>query len=156
MRIWKINKTPNNPVETAVPAPPPKEVVPPKYVQDDSHRTRNSQVKIRLTKKEVAELKAAARKANMSMADFVMTAVRDRPIVVIDGIPELLQELRKEGTNLNQAMRLANEIHDTRMIPQLQEAIHSVHRAQSEVIGFIQHHEMRLAQVGGEHNGNHD
>lgn len=75
--------------------------------QDDTKRTRNSQVKIRLTVDEVAELKAAASAAGMSLADFVMAAAHDRKVIKLPGAIRLRKELIDEGRNLNQALRIA-------------------------------------------------
>ena len=58
--------------------------------QDNAKRTRNSQVKIRLTEEEVAELKAAASAAGISLEEFteqllvngvVITRITNRIIV---------------------------------------------------------------------------
>lgn len=77
--------------------------------QDDAKRTRNSQVKIRLTEEEVAELKAAASAAGISLADFVMASAKNKPIVICKHIPGLLVELRRQGANLNQVVHLAQQ-----------------------------------------------
>lgn len=77
--------------------------------QDDAKRTRNSQVEIRLTEEEVAELKAAASAAGISLADFVMASAKNKPIVICKHIPGLLVELRRQGANLNQVVHLAQQ-----------------------------------------------
>lgn len=77
--------------------------------QDDAKRTRSSQVKIRLTEEEVAELKAAASAAGISLADFVMASAKNKPIVICKHIPGLLVELRRQGANLNQVVHLAQQ-----------------------------------------------
>ena len=77
--------------------------------QDDAKRTRNSQVKIRLTEEEVATLKAAASTAGVSLADFVMAAAKNKPIVICKHIPALFVELRRQGVNLNQVVHLAQQ-----------------------------------------------
>ena len=75
--------------------------------QDDAKRSRNSQVKIRLSEEEVADLKAAAANAGMSMADYIMAGVRDRQVVILPGAVELRREMIAEGRNLNQALYVA-------------------------------------------------
>lgn len=74
--------------------------------QDDSQRTRNSQVKIRLTKEEVAELKAAAASDGISMTDFIMASVHKKRRIVVPDAIDLRKELLKEGNDLNQAFVL--------------------------------------------------
>lgn len=77
--------------------------------QDMSRLRRNKTVQIRMTESEVARLKQAAGEANMSMADFIMACIEQSPVVVVKGVPTLLLELRKQGVNLNQVARIANE-----------------------------------------------
>ena len=77
--------------------------------QDMTKLRRNKTVQIRMTESEVARLKQAAGEANMSMADFIMACIDQSPVVVVKGVPTLLLELRKQGVNLNQVARIANE-----------------------------------------------
>lgn len=76
--------------------------------QDYSKLTRNSQVKIRLTKDEVAKLKSAAAAANMSMADFVIAGIDQERRIVLPGGGQIRTELFREGKNLNQALMLCH------------------------------------------------
>ena len=41
----------------------------------------------------------------MSRTDFLIRALTDKPVVVIDSGNELLAELKRQGNNLNQAVR---------------------------------------------------
>ena len=75
--------------------------------QDRSRLTRNSQVQIRLTKMEVATLKAAVKENDMTLADFVMSSIHQRRRIVVPGAGELRAELIRVGTNLNQVLKLA-------------------------------------------------
>lgn len=129
MALWKSKKTAepgtaaDKPAQLPTPAPAivaqeakqlPAESVPGKKKkrrgkpQDCSRLTRNSQVKIRLTEQEVAELKEAAAAANMTLADFVMAGIHQSRRIVIPGALEIRKELFREGRNLNQAVRLAH------------------------------------------------
>lgn len=76
--------------------------------QDPSRLTRSSQVKIRLTEEEVAELKAAAAGAGMSMADYIMAGVHQSRRIVIPGGAQVRAELLRQGKNLNQALMLCH------------------------------------------------
>ena len=75
--------------------------------QDRSKLTRNSQVQIRLTKEEASVLKAAAKENDMTLADFVMSAIHQRRRIVIPGAASLRTELLRVGNNLNQALKIA-------------------------------------------------
>lgn len=76
--------------------------------QDFSKLTRNSQVKVRLTEEEVAELKAAAAAADMSLADFIMAGVHESRRIVVPGGGQIRAELFRQGKNLNQAIMLCH------------------------------------------------
>ena len=79
-----------------------------KKPQDTSKLYRNGQVKIRLTKDEIALLKNAAGKAGVCMADYIMACVRNKPIVRIPGAAHIRTELLREGRNLNQLLYIAH------------------------------------------------
>ena len=79
-----------------------------KRKQDTSKLTRNTQIKIRLTEAERTAVKKAAQKANLSLADYLMACVRNKPIVWIQDGARIRSELIREGRNLNYALYLAN------------------------------------------------
>ena len=39
------------------------------------------------------------------MTEFIIRSITDKPVVVIDGGNEMLAELKRQGNNLNQAVR---------------------------------------------------
>ena len=79
-----------------------------KKPQDTSKLYRDGQVKIRLTKEEIALLKNTAGKAGVCMADYIMACVRNKPIVRIPGAAHIRTELLREGRNLNQLLYIAH------------------------------------------------
>ena len=76
--------------------------------QDRTRLTRNKVVQIRLTEDEVTELKAAAGAAGMSMADYIMAGVNQSRRITLPGGGQILNELNKEGNNLNQAVMICH------------------------------------------------
>lgn len=84
-----------------------------KRKQDPSKLTRNTQIKIRLTESERAAAKKAARKAHLSLADYLMVCVRNKPIVLIADGARIRSELIREGRNLNYVLYLANTARQT-------------------------------------------
>lgn len=48
------------------------------------------------------------------MTEFVIRAITDKPIVIIENTEELLTELKRQGNNLNQAVRNYYCDNDTR------------------------------------------
>ena len=79
-----------------------------KIKQDTSRLIRNTQIKIRLTEAERAMVKKTAAKAQQSLANYLMTCIRNKPIVIIPDGARIRSELIREGRNLNYALYLAN------------------------------------------------
>ena len=50
-----------------------------------------------------------AEKAHMSVSEFVRSSAMGREVTVIEGVDELLTELRRQGNNLNQLTIMARQ-----------------------------------------------
>lgn len=48
------------------------------------------------------------------MIEFVIRAITDKPITVVENVGEILTELKRQGNNLNQAVRNYYYDNDTR------------------------------------------
>lgn len=125
--------------------------------QDDAKRTRNSQVKIRLTEEEVAELKAAASAAGISLADFVMASAKNKPIVICKHIPGLLVELRRQGANLNQVVHLAQQT-KVLNIWAVERAAESCEKTQIKIREFCEKWDVKTTpiKIRSENNGDRE
>ena len=76
----------------------------------DMNRKRDKQMIIRMTDTEVSEFDKKMKEAKYkSRADFIMALVRDVKIIVPEGLREIAVELKKEGNNFNQTVRLWNK-----------------------------------------------
>lgn len=106
-----------------------------KRKQDDSRRSRSEVLKLRLTPEEKQYIAEQAKSAGMNVTDYLVACSKQIPVVYIPGVPELVLELRRQGTNLNQMARLANERHDTRSI-QLQMAAADARQARETIVEF--------------------
>ncbi len=53
-------------------------------------------------------LKQKSKRGKVTMTEFLERAITDKKIVVVDGVQELLSELKAIGRNLNQLTTLAN------------------------------------------------
>lgn len=73
-------------------------------------RKRNCRFEVCFTKDELSDLTKKARKAHLSVGGFIRQAVRD--LEVKEAPPadyyELIRQLRRTGSNLNQILKLAN------------------------------------------------
>ena len=62
----------------------------------------------RMTPKDKAEIQRLAKKAGMTVTDYIVTCALDKEIVRVDGLEEAVTELKAQGRNLNQLTTLAN------------------------------------------------
>ena len=73
-------------------------------------RIRDKQMIVRFTEQELSEFTDKMKRAkSKSRSDFIMSLVRNKPIIVPDGLPEITAELKRQGNNLNQIARLFNQ-----------------------------------------------
>ncbi len=49
-----------------------------------------------------------AKRAGMTVTDYIITCALEKEIVQVDGLDEILSELKSQGRNLNQLTTLAN------------------------------------------------
>ena len=79
----------------------------------------------------------------MTKTDYIMAAAEGSPVIVIDEVPQLLVELRRQGVNLNQAVRLANETHSADL-PELKAAVQRCLEVQTEIMRMCDTWNMKL------------
>ena len=155
MACWKSKKPAEEPAPAPAPVVDPEPMIqqqepqpePSAEPKPEPQRRRSETMKLRLTPDELAYLTEQAELAGMSRTDYIMAAAKMQPVIVIDNVPQLLQELRREGANLNQAVRLA---HQTRSVelPALKEALQRCAEAQAEVVRMCDFWNMKLRQKG--------
>ena len=63
---------------------------------------------IRMTPKVKAQLQQRAQDANMTLTDYLCICGLVKEIVRVDGLDDILSELKAQGRNLNQLTTLAN------------------------------------------------
>ena len=72
------------------------------------NRRRNITLTVRLTEEEKAYIVNMAKKANLSLTDYIVELSHLIPIVVPENVKPLLIELRRIGNNINQIATRAN------------------------------------------------
>lgn len=70
--------------------------------------TKNKLVALRFRENEYNLIKSKADKANMNFTEFVTRSTLNKQIIVVDGLPEVLKEIKAIGRNLNQLTTLCN------------------------------------------------
>lgn len=111
--------------------------------KQDPQRRRSEVMKLRLTPEELAYLTEQAEAAGVSRTDYIMAAAKGSPVIVIEDIPKLLQELRRQGANLNQMVRLAHQEQSTNL-PELMAAVDRCVKTQAEITMLCHHWHVKL------------
>ena len=62
----------------------------------------------RMTPQTKAETQHRAKQAGMTVTDYLVTCALDKEIIQVNGLDEILSELKAQGRNLNQLTTLAN------------------------------------------------
>lgn len=65
-------------------------------------------VAMRFRESDYAAIKRKAEKANMNFTEFVTATALNKPIIVINGLEDVLKEQKTIGRNLNQLTTLCN------------------------------------------------
>ena len=72
--------------------------------------TRNKAITLRMTPEEFDNFKNKMDKAKQkTQTDFILSLLHKKPIIVIEELRPMLQELKRQGNNLNQIARKLNE-----------------------------------------------
>lgn len=69
------------------------------------NRTRPFAYTFRATDKERQIIDEKIKQSGLTMTEFIIRAVKDKPIIVVENAGEILTELKRQGNNLNQAVR---------------------------------------------------
>ena len=72
-------------------------------------RKRNVTITVRCTVDERDKIKARADSHSLSLSDFVLRSALGKKIVVINGIDEVIRQMKAIGNNINQLARAVNE-----------------------------------------------
>ena len=68
-------------------------------------RTRPFAYTFRVSEQEKNLIDDKLAKSGLTMRDFILRSITDKPIIVIERGGEILAELKRQGNNLNQAVR---------------------------------------------------
>lgn len=70
-----------------------------------ARRTRPFAYNFRASEQEKNLIDSAIAKSGLTITDFVIRSITDKPITVIENGNEILAELKRQGNNLNQVVR---------------------------------------------------
>lgn len=70
---------------------------------------KNKQFSFRLDEKDLEKIRLKAAQADMDVSSYLTACGLDKKVVVIEGLKELIVEIKEIGNQLNQQTILANE-----------------------------------------------
>ena len=74
-----------------------------------SQRSRDIQIKFRVSEEEAEQLRKKVEQSGKSMQEYLLGCALNKPITNTDGIKELYPEIKRIGNNLNQIAKRCNE-----------------------------------------------
>lgn len=74
----------------------------------DMGRKRANQVKVYFSDTEKENFDNLVKKSKLSQSEYMRRCLLDKEIIVVDGIGEMVKELKAIGNNLNQLTKIAN------------------------------------------------
>ncbi len=92
-------------------------------------RKRSKQLKFFVSDKELERIKDKVAASKLNQSDFLRKSALEKEIIVIDGIRELVIELKRIGVNLNQLTKLANQ----RIVTDCNGELQTIHGEMGEV-----------------------
>lgn len=72
---------------------------------EQTKRKRPFAYTFRATAEEKEMIDSKLQASGLTMTEFIIRSIMDKPVIVIDGGNEMLAELKRQGNNLNQAVR---------------------------------------------------
>ena len=93
----------------------------------------------RIGENDYQMLKTKAKRGKITMTDLIIRAITDKEIIVVDGVRELLGELKAIGRNLNQLTTLANMGRiDTAYLAETKVQLNQIYEKLSAICGVEQ------------------
>jgi hypothetical protein len=86
------------------------------------NRQRNNQIILRFSDEELAELNKMLLKSELSKTDFFLQLMRNSKVVILTDLRDMCVELKKQGINLNQALK---HYHETGFTEKIKTAIYN-------------------------------
>ena len=72
-------------------------------------RKRNVTITVRCTVDERDKIKSRAESHSLSLSDFILRSALGKRIVVVNGLDEIVRQMKAIGNNINQLARAVNE-----------------------------------------------
>ena len=71
-------------------------------------KMKDKKFAFRVSESDLNKIRTQAKRARMTVTDYLVTSALNHPITVIDGVDKLAKELKPIGNNINQLTTLAH------------------------------------------------
>ena len=75
----------------------------------EKKQNKNRHFNFRVNEKEYNKIKSKIEKSELNTSEYLLKTAMDKDIIVIDGLEEIIMQLRKIGNNINQLTKLCNQ-----------------------------------------------
>lgn len=75
----------------------------------ENKQNKNKHFNFRVNEKEYNVIKTKIEKSKLNTSKYLLRTAMDKDIIVIDGLEEIIIQLRKIGNNINQLAKLSNQ-----------------------------------------------
>ena len=78
-------------------------------MKTENKQNKNKHFNFRVNEKEYNVIKTKIEKSKLNTSKYLLRTAMDKDIIVIDGLEEIIIQLRKIGNNINQLTKLSNQ-----------------------------------------------
>ena len=75
----------------------------------EKKQNKNRHFNFRVNEKEYNKIKSQIEKSKLNTSEYLLRTAMKKEIIVIDGLEEIIIQLRKIGNNINQLTKLSNQ-----------------------------------------------
>ena len=76
----------------------------------EKKQNKNRHFNFRVNEKEYNKIKSKIEKSKLNTSEYLLRTAMDKDIIVIEGLEEIIIQLRKIGNNINQLTKLCNQV----------------------------------------------
>lgn len=75
----------------------------------EKKQNKNRHFNFRVNEKEYNKIKSKIKKSKLNTSEYLLRTSMDKDVIVINGLEEIIIQLRKIGNNINQLTKLCNQ-----------------------------------------------
>ena len=75
----------------------------------EKKQNKNKHFNFRVNEKEYNKIKSKIEKSELNTSEYLLKTAMNKEIIVIDGLEEIIMQLRKIGNNINHLTKLCNQ-----------------------------------------------